>query len=650
MPEDKSNPSYNPAVPGGNSAPGAIMEKLRDFVRREGARYLQDPNITSIGIGRKIGGGKDGQLCIQFTVGRKLTTNPEIESLGSKPIPTELNIGGDAIPTDVLERSYKPSFKVIAEPVPKPARKQRLDPIQPGASVGHLRVSAGTLGAIVYDTRDGYACMLSNWHVLNGPDGSLGDTVVQPGRFDDDRVDLNKAGTLVRSHLGAAGDCAIARIENRGYDPMVIDLQVKVGRIGEPELGDSVVKSGRTTNVTYGLVRRVDTVAKIDYGQGREETIGCFEIGPDSQHPAQEGQISMGGDSGSAWLAVDPNGQVTDVMVGLHFAGEGQGDPDDHALACYAKSVFNKLEITLNPPPADLAPSPADGSGISATADSAGGAGFNESFLSKKVPFPIVKQAVQNDVYRLHNSPHIPYTHYSVCLSKSRRMARFVAWNIDGANLKKYSRTGLSFQLDSRIPKEFQIGNEAYTDNKLDRGHVARRADLVWGPAAEARRGNRESFYYTNITPQHQRFNQSERGGLWGLLENAIYDDVEVDDLRVSVLGGPVLKESDREYRGIQVPSEFWKVIAFVETGKLKAKAFVLSQSDLLNDIEALDLDEFRLWQITLADLGARNSLDFGSLVQADTLALESVTRPELLGASGRVAREILSRDDLFLR
>jgi endonuclease G len=172
----------------------------------------------------------------------------------------------------------------------------------------------------------------------------------------------------------------------------------------------------------------------------------------------------------------------------------------------------------------------------------------------------------------------------------------------------------------------------------------------VWGPPAEAQRGNRESFYFTNITPQHQRFNQSERAGLWGLLENAIYEDVDVEDLRVSVLGGPVLKESDMAYRGIQVPSEFWKVITFVENGTLKAKAYVLSQADLLNDIEALELDEFRLWQITLADLGARSSLDFGSLVQADTLALESLTRTEFVGTSGRVAREIMRREDLFIR
>ena len=118
MPRDKSKPSTNPSASGTNPASGAIMEKLRDFVRREGARYLQDPNITSIGIGRKIGGDKDGQICIQFTVGKKMATNPEIESLGSTPIPIEINVAGDTIPTDVLERTYKPSYRVIPSRCP----------------------------------------------------------------------------------------------------------------------------------------------------------------------------------------------------------------------------------------------------------------------------------------------------------------------------------------------------------------------------------------------------------------------------------------------------------------------------------------------------------------------------------------------------
>ena len=47
-----------------------------------------------------------------------------------------------------------------------------------------------------------------------------------------------------------------------------------------------------------------------------------------------------------------------------------------------------------------------------------------------------------------------------------------------------------------------QAGNEVYDRNRLDRGHLARRSDLLWGPAAEARRANSDSFYFTNISPQ----------------------------------------------------------------------------------------------------------------------------------------------------
>jgi endonuclease G len=159
--------------------------------------------------------------------------------------------------------------------------------------------------------------VLSNWHVLHGPDGALGDEVVQPGKHDDNRVDRNRLGTLVRSHLGVAGDCAVARIEDRGFDSAILELGVVPERLGEPELGDPVVKSGRTTGVTRGLVRRVDTIVKLDCGgQVGEQNIGCVEIGPDPEHPAADEEISRGGDSGSLWLFADQNGPTT-VMAGL---------------------------------------------------------------------------------------------------------------------------------------------------------------------------------------------------------------------------------------------------------------------------------------------------------------------------------------------
>ena len=103
---------------------------------------------------------------------------------------------------------------------------------------------------------------------------------------------------------------------------------------------------------------------------------------------------------------------------------------------------------------------------------------------------------------------------------------------------------------DTRLPAGFQTGDELYEDNRLDRGHVARRADLLWGGLAEAKRANVDSFFFTDITPQMDNFNQSSMGGLWGRLEDAMFEDVDIDDLKVSVFAGPVFRDDDRMFRG----------------------------------------------------------------------------------------------------
>jgi endonuclease G, mitochondrial len=90
-----------------------------------------------------------------------------------------------------------------------------------------------------------------------------------------------------------------------------------------------------------------------------------------------------------------------------------------------------------------------------------------------------------------------------------------------------------------------QAGNEYYTDNPLDRGHLVRRADAAWcGTADEAKLANDDSFHWTNCSPQHQIFNQSrlsdQRGLLlWGSLENAVSQLTRRFGNRLSVLNGP---------------------------------------------------------------------------------------------------------------
>lgn len=593
----------------------ALKEALKDFVRTRGKDYLKDPNISSVGIGYKMKGGvRTDELSVQFTVKEKAV--PEaLEALGTTKIPSSFTIGGVTVPTDVIRRDFAVEYRVVPEAAGN-QRKKRLDPLVPGISVANVKETAGTLGCVVFDKTDGTPYLLSNWHVLHGPNGAIGDEVVQPGPFDDNRTNLNHVGVLVRSHLGHAGDCALATIEGRAVTPEVMGLGVKVEQIGEPDIDDRVVKSGRTTAVTRGIVTRIHTIAKIDYGGTTgEQEVGGFEIGVDPANPPANGEVSMGGDSGSVWLFVSKSGKPTAVMAGLHFAGEGQGDPNEHAVACYPASVFEKLEISLTP---------------STTVPQGVGNGFSTGFLSKTVELPTLSAANKKKVFRINGSDVLHYTHFSLTMSRARRFAFWVAWNIDGGRLRKLSRKNIPFVIDPRVPEDVQTGDELYSDNRLDRGHIARRADLLWGGVAEAKRANVDSFFFTNITPQMDDFNQSSRGGLWGQLEDAVFADTEVEDLRVSLFGGPVFHDDDREFRDVQIPREFWKVIAFVEGGKLKAKAFLLTQS--LDELEALELDRFKVFQVALSELESRCGISFAAALRsADTVGERIARRPEAI-------------------
>lgn len=572
-------------------------EALKNFVRKEASHFLKQENITSVGVGYKI---KDGRrtdtLSIQFTVGRKVA--PEaLESIGAVEIPKSFTIDGVEVPTDVIPRNYELSAKEVKiEAVPS-QRKVALNPIVPGISVGHPKISAGTVGCVAYDAMNGAPFILSNWHVLQGATGKIGDAIVQPGSHDDNRVNRNIVGKLVRSHLGVAGDCAIAAIDRRQLAPEIFDLKVAVSRLGEPELGDRVVKSGRTTNVTYGIVQRIHVITRIDYeGVGSKE-IGCFEIGPDPANPASNGEISMGGDSGAAWLFVDQE-TTTDMMLGLHFAGE-TGDEPENALACYAASVFEKLNIS----PKKI---------LEIVQEEVAGLGYAATFLGEAIAVPQAESnAVQDDLLEVGGVTVIHYMHFSLAMSRARRFARWVAWNVDGSALQRLNRSGIRFKKDPNLPADAQVGDELYRNNPLDRGHIARRADLLWGTEPEARRANTDSFFFTNITPQHEAFNQSAASGIWGALEDAIFADVDVADLRVAVMGGPIFAESDPIYRGIQLPKQFWKTIYFREAGDsvVQVKGYVLTQADLLNDLEALELPDFSVYEVPIARIGEMTGL-----------------------------------------
>jgi len=614
------------------SAAAHHMEGLRTYVRTEGVRFLAAPNINSVGIGHKRSTkGPSGALCIQFTVDQKVV--PErLERLGTRLIPPHVVVRGRVVATDVIQRRFQTSWQPIAsEAIRKEGRKSRQETLAPGVSVAHRSGSAGTIGAIVYDRGTGAPLLLSNWHVLqlreDDQEGAIEDEIVQPGPYDDNRTSENVVGRLVRSFLGPAGDCAVASIQGRGFQPEIFGLQIAPKRVARAALGDIVVKSGRTTGITRGVVTRVEVQTRMSYGE-RTETIGGFEIGPEKgANPEKE--ISSGGDSGSAWLGVDAKGKPTDVMLGLHFAGEDSDSQPEFALACAAHSVLEKLDVSLEPSVAET--------GVATAERVFGGTGYDAGFLGVDMPLPVpASKAVRDDLIGADGNRVAHYTHYSLSMRKSRRLAAFVGWNIDGRITKPDSKEA-PWQLDPRIPAQFQVDNTLYRGTDLDRGHIAKREDLLWGGKGAAKRGNDDSFCYTNATPQHVRFNR-QAPALWKSLEDELFRQVDVDDLKISLIGGPIFGKSDRAFKptgapagfkAVQLPKEFYKIVAYrdVADNRIKVLAFILSQASLVKGKieslapEALDLEKFEMYQVRVTKIEKATGLTMAAFRRFDTHA-----------------------------
>lgn len=184
---------------------------------------------------------------------------------------------------------------------------------------------------------------------------------------------------------------------------------------------------------------------------------------------------------------------------------------------------------------------------------------------------------------------------------------------------------------------------------------MSRREDANWGSTADDAKRNADlTCMYTNACPQVAKLNQSSKKGLWGLLEKIVLESgakVEKGEMaRISVFNGPIFKDSDPVFKGIQVPMSFYKIILWLtKNGNLKATAFKLSQEELVDEIdfEQLDLDqnlEFKEYQCSIRSLHESTKIDFSSLFSFDTF--KDLTSNE---ATINSTFEVMSHIDKFI-
>ncbi len=344
---------------------------------------------------------------------------------------------------------------------------------------------------------------------------------------------------------------------------------------------------------------------------------------------------TLGGNSGAVVLDIESG-----KAVGLHFGGRFR--MNNFAVeSAELKKILSKLKVQVTvlgmPEEAKVKkPKPAPAPPASSLSNRVG---YLENFLGKsaalRVSVPTLSASHKADLAPVQSKTDglLRYTHFSVAMNRKRRFAFFTACNIDGSSSANIRRENDIWLLDPRIDSKHQIGNELYSNNDLDRGHLVRRLDPVWGAnAAERQQANDDTFYYTNATPQHARLNQ----GNWNDLENYILSNTDAKDLKVNVYTGPVFGDDDPPYRNVFLPQAYWKVVAVVngENNKLHATAYILSQRDLLTDIEFV-FGQFRTYQLPIAVLEKRTGLRFGKLADADPLkaqeafAIREITKLE---------------------
>ncbi|MBJ6121862.1 DNA/RNA non-specific endonuclease [Sphingomonas mollis] len=247
--------------------------------------------------------------------------------------------------------------------------------------------------------------------------------------------------------------------------------------------------------------------------------------------------------------------------------------------------------------------------------------GYDPDFLGFPIPLPVASDPAS--LARMSDgATAIPYTHFSIAMHAGRRLALFTASNLRrdpparGSGDGRDDLGGLGvgdterWFPDPRLRGIEQLPDRFFTQDRgaFDKGHLVRRADVVWGETVdERRRANGDTFHVTNCSPQVAGFNRQHGTDNWGDLENAVFRQATTQ--RLTIFAGPVLADDDPPFRGVDdtgpvtvaIPRAFWKVIVAPDGAGIGAYGFLLEQDLTGVATEALRFDAH--WRRSMIDL-----------------------------------------------
>lgn len=181
-------------------------------------------------------------------------------------------------------------------------------------------------------------------------------------------------------------------------------------------------------------------------------------------------------------------------------------------------------------------------------------------------------------------SQDVQHSFYKLHYNQITKQADYVAYCLKHENLNGSEERASSFISDPLI-ENFQVCLKDYYKSGFDKGHLCPAADMSFNEIAM-----RESFYYSNVSPQLPGFNR----GIWKELETHLRNIASNYDSILIVTGPLFLKDLGNigEHQ-IKIPSHFYKVIVACNHGKYNGIGFLFpnekSEKDIFDYIETID-------------------------------------------------------------
>jgi len=179
----------------------------------------------------------------------------------------------------------------------------------------------------------------------------------------------------------------------------------------------------------------------------------------------------------------------------------------------------------------------------------------------------------------------ISHTGFTVSYNAEWMQPNWVAWELLREEASGQVRRMDQFTQDPRV-KGRSATTYDYSRSGYDRGHMAPAGDMKWDS-----RAMEESFYLSNICPQHHDINS----GQWEKLESRCRGWARFHG-RVWICCGPIMQSNPRTIgpSKVPVPSGFFKVVCIERKGRFNAIGFVFPNEPCEGTIwdYALTVDE----------------------------------------------------------